>query len=147
MTDSRDYPARPILAASAAVWRDGKVLLGARRNPPFDKVFSLPGGLVETGESLEQAALREVEEETGVRAEIVAFNGWREVIARDDDGKVKRHYVIASFAARWVSGEGEAGEELGQVIWADEARFSGLTLTQGLAELLLSARTLVGAGA
>ncbi|MDF2120566.1 NUDIX hydrolase [Roseiarcaceae bacterium H3SJ34-1] len=143
MTDSRDYPARPILAASAAVWRGGKVLLGARRNPPFDKVFSLPGGLVETGETLEQAALREVEEETGVRAEIVAFNGWREVIAHDDDGKVKRHYVIASFAARWLSGEGEASEELGQVIWADEARFSGLTLTQGLAELLLSARVMV----
>lgn len=143
MTDSRDYPPRPILAASAAVWRGGKVLLGARRLPPFDKVFSLPGGLVETGETLEQAAMREVEEETGVRAQIVAFNGWREVISRDDDGRVKRHYVIASFAARWLSGEGEPGEELGQVMWADEAQYSAIELTPGLAELLESARTLV----
>lgn len=143
MTASRDYPDRPILAASAAVFRDGRVLLGSRRNPPYDQVFSLPGGLVETGESLEEAALREVEEETGVRGEIVAFNGWREVIRRDDDGRVQRHYVIASFAARWVSGEGEAGEELGRVIWADDAQVRELPLTQGLGELLQSARELL----
>ncbi|MBX9760026.1 MAG: NUDIX domain-containing protein [Beijerinckiaceae bacterium] len=143
MTSSRDYPDRPILAASAAVFRDGLVLLGSRRNPPYDQVFSLPGGLVETGESLEEAALREVEEETGVRGEIVAFNGWREVLRRDDDGRVQRHYVIASFAARWVSGEGEAGEELGRVIWADEAQVRELPLTQGLSELLQSAKALL----
>ena len=63
MSASRDYPERPILCASAAVFRDGLVLLGSRRNPPYDNIFSLPGGLVETGETLEQAALREVEEE------------------------------------------------------------------------------------
>ena len=140
MKPSRDYPDRPILCASAAVFRKGHVLLGARRNPPFDQVFSLPGGLVETGESLEEAALREVEEETGVRGEIVAFNGWREVINRDPDGRVKRHYVIASFVARWISGEGEPGEELGQVIWADEAQVRDLPLTPGLSELLTRAR-------
>ena len=58
-------------------------------------------------------------------------------------GRVKRHYVIASFAARWVAGEGAPGEELGQVIWADEARIAQLPLTGGLAELLVSARALV----
>ena len=58
MTDNRDYPARPILAASAAVFKpDGTVLLGARRIGPYAGVFSLPGGLVETGETLEEAAL------------------------------------------------------------------------------------------
>lgn len=146
MSESRDYPARPILCASAAVFRpDGRVLLGARRLPPYDKMFSLPGGLVETGESLEAAAIREVEEETGVVARIIAFNGWREVINPDEDGRIKRHYVIASFAAEWVSGEAVSGEELGQVIWADEARVASLTLTQGLVELLVSARALAGA--
>lgn len=140
MKPSRDYPDRPILCASAAVFRDGRVLLGSRRNPPYDQVFSLPGGLVETGETLEEAAIREVEEETGVRGEIVCFNGWREVIHKDDDGRVKRHYVIASFVARWVSGEGEPSEELGRVIWADEAQTAALPLTQGLPELLTRAR-------
>ncbi|MDB5572365.1 MAG: hydrolase [Hyphomicrobiales bacterium] len=143
MTESRDYPSRPILCASAAVFREGRVLLGARRLPPFDQIFSLPGGLVETGETLEQAAAREVEEETGVRCEIVAFNGWREVIGADDDGRVKRHYVIASFAARWVAGEGVAGEELGQVLWADLAQAQAMPLTQGLPDLLVSAHALV----
>jgi 8-oxo-dGTP diphosphatase len=144
MTDNRDYPARPILAASAAVFRpDGTVLLGARRAGPYSGVFSLPGGLVETGETLEEAALREVEEETGVRGEIVAFNGWREVINRDGEGRVHRHYVIASFAARWVSGDGIPGEELGQVIWADETKVAGLPLTGGLADLLVSARAIL----
>jgi 8-oxo-dGTP diphosphatase len=140
MKPSRDYPSRPILCASAAVFRDGRVLLGSRRNPPYDQVFSLPGGLVETGETLEEAALREVEEETGVRGEIVCFNGWREVIHRDDEGRVQRHYVIASFVARWVSGEGEPGEELGRVMWADEDEVRALPLTNGLSELLLRAR-------
>lgn len=141
MTESRDYPSRPILCASAAVFRpDGRVLLGARRLPPYDKMFSLPGGLVETGETLEEAAIREVEEETGVIARIAGFNGWREVINRDGDGRVHRHYVIASFAAHWVCGDGLAGEELGQVIWADEPKIASLTLTAGLSELLVSAR-------
>lgn len=143
MKPSRDYPDRPILCASAAVFRDGRVLLGSRRNPPYDQVFSLPGGLVETGETLEEAAIREVEEETGVRGEIVCFNGWREVIHRDADGRVQRHYVIASFVARWVSGEGEAGEELGRVIWATEAEARALPLTNGLPELLERARGLL----
>lgn len=148
MSNDRDYPARPILCASAAVFRpDGRVLLGARRNPPFDKYFSLPGGLVETGETLEEAAIREVEEETGVVARISAFNGWREVINRDDDGRVHRHYVIASFAALWVSGEGVPGEELGRVIWADPAKATQLTLTPGLPELLASARRILGGAA
>jgi len=148
MSNDRDYPARPILCASAAVFRpDGRVLLGARRNPPYDKFFSLPGGLVETGESLETAAIREVEEETGVVARISAFNGWREVINRDADGRVHRHYVIASFAAHWVSGEGVAGEELGRVIWADPAQAAELNLTPGLPELLVSARRIIANGA
>jgi 8-oxo-dGTP diphosphatase len=80
---SRLYPERPILAASVAVFRDGRVLLAARTAPPYDQVFSLPGGLVEPGESLEQAALRELTEETGVTAGIVGFAGHVEIIERD----------------------------------------------------------------
>jgi ADP-ribose pyrophosphatase YjhB (NUDIX family) len=146
MTESRDYPARPILCASAAVFREGRILLGARRHPPFDKIFSLPGGLVEPGETLEEAAVREVEEETGVRSEIVAFNGWREIIQRDDDGRVKRHYVIASFVARWVSGEGAPTDELGQVFWSESADVLDLPLTPGLPDFLTRARAIMNGG-
>jgi 8-oxo-dGTP diphosphatase len=143
--ESRDYPSRPILAASAAVFRpDGTLLLGSRRNPPFDKVFSLPGGLVEPGETLQQAAAREIEEETGVSAEIFGFNDWREVINRDDDGRIKRHYVIASFAARWITGEGTPSDELGRVIWADQAHIRTLDLTAGLDAIINRARMMLG---
>ncbi len=142
MSDSRDYPARPILAASAAVFRDGRVLVGARRKPPYSDVFSLPGGVVEPGETLEQAALRELMEETGVVAEIVAFNRHVEIIQNDDDLKVKRHFVIASFVARWVSGEGEPSDELGPLLWADEADLASLKTTPGLPGLLKRAREL-----
>lgn len=144
-TNSRDYPARPILAASAAVFRpDGTLLLGARRNPPFDKIFSLPGGLVEPGETLQEAAAREIEEETGVKANILGFNDWREVINKDDTGRIKRHYVIASFAAQWISGDGAPSEELGQVIWADTARIKTLDLTPGLHDIIKGAQLILG---
>ena len=63
-------------------------------------MFSLPGGLVEAGETLEEAALRELEEEVGVAASIVGFNDHVEVIDRDEDGQVARHFVIASFVAQ-----------------------------------------------
>lgn len=144
MSDSRDYPARPILAASVAVFRDGRVLLGARRAGPYQDVFSLPGGLVEVGESLEQAALRELKEETGVVAEIVGFNGHVEIIQPDEARKVRRHFVIASFAARWVSGEGEAGEELGPLIWVEQAQIATLKTTPGLTSILERARGRMG---
>ena len=110
MKSSRDYPDRPILCASAAVFRDGLVLLGSRRNPPYDPVFSLPGGLVETGESLEEAALREVEEETGVRPRM------RFRVARPEPALPislpHRHplKVDCHHAADWTSGRPELNQ-------------------------------------
>ncbi len=136
MTDSRTYPTRPFLAASCAVFRDGKVLLASRGRPPWVDVYTLPGGLVEIGETLEQAALRELHEETGVTAEIVALTGHSDVIVRDDEGKVRTHFLVASFACRWISGEGEPGEELPVMLWADAARAASLTLTPNLLPIL-----------
>ena len=136
MTSSRIYPERPFLAASLAVFRDGKVLLASRAAPPNDKLYTLPGGMVETGEKLEEAALRELHEETGVRAEVVGFTGYSQVIVPDETGKVRTHFVIASFAGRWVSGEGEPGEELPAMSWFDLASAGALALTPGLLPIL-----------
>jgi ADP-ribose pyrophosphatase YjhB (NUDIX family) len=115
----RTYPTRPFLAVSIAVFREGRVLLAARTRPPFLGLFSLPGGLVETGESLTDAALRELFEEVQVKAEIAAFNRHVESIERDDSGKVLRHFVIASFAATWISGDGVPGPEASEILWAE----------------------------
>ncbi len=83
--DDRLYPARPILAVSAAVFREGRVLVARRARAPMVGRFSLPGGVVEVGETLEEALARELEEEVGVEAEIVAFNRHVEPIERERD--------------------------------------------------------------
>jgi ADP-ribose pyrophosphatase YjhB (NUDIX family) len=144
---SRHYPDRPILAASVAVFRDGKVLLGARANPPAAHVFSLPGGVVEIGEHLEDGALRELFEETGVRARIIGFAGHTQVIEKDADDKVRRHFVVASFAAHWISGEGTPSAEAPQLLWADPQNLGDLPVTPNLQNILAQAAKLVGSPA
>ena len=100
MSDARSYPARPYLAASAAIVRDGKILVVRRARPPAHGLFTLPGGVVEVGETLAQAVVREVSEETGMTIEPVALAGFRETVVRDGDDRVERHFVILCFAAR-----------------------------------------------
>jgi 8-oxo-dGTP diphosphatase len=112
------------------------VLLATRTRPPALGALTLPGGLVEPGERLTEAALRELQEEVEVEAEIIGFNGHAERIERDGDGRVKHHYVIASFIARWVSGEPRPGPEAGEIVWADPHALHGLPLTEGLRALL-----------
>ena len=133
-------PLTPILAASLAVFRDGRVLLTSRTQPPLQSLFTLPGGKVEAGETLEEAALRELMEEVGVRARIIGFNDHVELIERDAGGNVTRHFVIASFVARWVSGEAAAGPEAGAVLWVDPLDLKGLAVTPKLAHILRRAK-------
>lgn len=135
----RLYPSRPFLAVSIAVFRAGKVLLATRTRPPFAGAFSLPGGLVETGEALAEAALRELSEEVDVKARVIAFNRHVESIERDDAGRIKRHFVIASFVGEWIAGEGTPGLEAGEVIWAEPSRFSQLHCTPHTAEVVAGA--------
>jgi 8-oxo-dGTP diphosphatase len=141
---SRLYPSRPILAASVAVFRDGKVLLAERTKPPAAFLFSLPGGLVEPGERLEAAAARELMEETGVTARIVGFNDHVEVIERDSDGRTILHFVVASFVARWIEGEGVTGPEASRVLWIDPADAAALPTTPGLLPILERAVRIFG---
>ena len=132
----RLYPSRPFLAASLAVFRDGRVLLARRAVPPFAGRYTLPGGLVEPGESLAAAALREMHEEVGVTARLLGFNDHVEVIDRDEDGRLRHHYVIASFVGAWVAGQGTPGPEAADVIWADRDTAMQLPTTEHLPALL-----------
>ena len=149
MSDPRLYPQRPILAASVAVFRHGKVLLASRTAPPAESLFSLPGGLVEVGEGLAEAALRELMEEVGVTARIVGFNQHVEIIERDEGGGVRRHFVVASFVGEWLAGEPRTGPEAGAVLWADPDDIGGLATTPQLAHILQRAKRIMareGAG-
>lgn len=141
-------PQRPVLAASIAVFRDGKVLLATRTKPPADRLWSLPGGRVEAGESLEEAALRELQEEVGVTARIVGFNRHVEIVGRDEAERVTHHFVVASFVGTWISGEPTPGPEAGAVMWADPARLGGLATTRELGDVLRRAAAIAaGTGA
>jgi 8-oxo-dGTP diphosphatase len=147
MSDPRLYPDRPFVAASVAVFRDGRVLLASRTAPPADSLFSLPGGVVEVGEMLADAALRELFEEVAVRARIIGFVDHSEIVQRDPDGRIKRHFLIACFAAEWLEGEGTPGPEAGAIIWADPDQLGGIPVTKGLGPMLKKARDVVRAGA
>jgi ADP-ribose pyrophosphatase YjhB (NUDIX family) len=143
MSDARTYPQRPFLAVSAAIIRDGKVLVVRRARKPALHLYTLPGGVVETGETLMQAAAREVREETGLEVEPVGLAGHREVIVRDAKDQVERHFVILSFAARWRSGEVALNEELDDARWLDPSELAGLQTTEGLTEIVAAAIALL----
>jgi ADP-ribose pyrophosphatase YjhB (NUDIX family) len=142
---SRRYPSRPYLAASVAVVRDGRVLVARRTRPPAAALYSLPGGLVEPGETLDQAALRELREETGVEAETLGLLGPVEVIDRDGDGRVRHHFVVMAHAARWRAGEGSALTEADAVAWVDADEVDRLPTTDGLPALVRAALRRAGA--
>ncbi|TVR08978.1 MAG: NUDIX domain-containing protein [Salinarimonadaceae bacterium] len=142
MSDDRRYPSRPILAASVAVLREGRVLLATRTRPPMDALYTLPGGLVEPGETLAEAALRELREEVGVEARVIGFVEHVEVLDRDEDGRVRAHFVICAHAAAWIAGEGVTGPEAGAVVWVAPEAVAGLPTTPRLAEIVQRAFTL-----
>ncbi len=143
----RLYPSRPFLAASLAVLRDGRVLLARRAAAPFAGRYTLPGGLVEPGEALAAAALREMEEEVGVTARILGFNQHVEVVDRDEAGRVRHHYVIASFVGAWIAGEGMPGPEAAAIVWANRDEAARLPTTEHLPDLLAKAWAIAEAAA
>ena len=134
-------PSYPQLAVSAAIFRDGKILLVRRARSPAKGFYSFPGGRVEFGESLHTALHREVDEETGLRIEILGLAGWREVLPAAGGGG---HYLIMSFAARWVAREPILNDELDDFKWLPSDALGDLKLTGGLQDIIQSARRLIG---
>ena len=143
MADDRTYPQRPLLAVSAAIFRNGKVLVVRRARKPALNLYTLPGGVVEAGETLIDAVVREVREETSLLIEPIGLAGHREVIARDSQGKVERHFVILCFAARWLGGEPVLSDELDHSLWLDPSELGNYRTTDGLAEIVTAATTLL----
>jgi len=145
MSDPRIYPQRPFLAVSAAIIHNGQVLIVRRARAPAHGLYTLPGGSVELGETLIEAAAREVQEETSLAVEPFALAGHREAIVRDEAGRVQRHFVILCFAARLLSGEIALSDELSEARWVEPHELEGLATTEGLAEIVASAFALMQA--
>jgi 8-oxo-dGTP diphosphatase len=136
MAASTSEPAaRPVLAASVGVVRDGRVLVASRTQPPGKALFSFPGGRVERGESLMEAALRELREEVDVVAEIAGFLTHVETIVPDESGGIAAHFVVCAFSGRWIAGEGTPGPEAGEVRWVTLEELAALPTTRGLLDI------------
>jgi len=131
----------PTLAASAACFRGGKVLIAKRIKPPL---WSLPGGRIEAGETPEAAAMRELLEETGVEAEIVALAGEREVVLKDEGGGIAARFKIFAYAARWRAGEAKPGPEASEIAWVEPEALSAYKTTEGLLPIVMEAKRLIG---
>jgi ADP-ribose pyrophosphatase YjhB (NUDIX family) len=134
-------PSHPQLAVSAAIFRDGRILLVRRARAPARGVYSLPGGRVEFGEALHTALTREINEETALRVELVGLAGWREILPGTGGGG---HYLIMSFAARWTAGEPRLNDELDDFKWLAPDALGDLEVTDGLGEILAAAGRLIG---
>jgi len=134
---------RPLLGVSACVWKDEMVLL-VRRAPgrPKAGLWSLPGGHVEFGETLIDAARRELREETSIEADLDGIADWIEII-HDAPDETPVHYVIAVFAGRWRSGDLDAGDDAAEAIWRHPDDLADLTLTDSAARVIGTARRFI----
>lgn len=133
------YPDAPRVAIGAVVIRNGAVLLVRRSKPPSEGLWAIPGGSVELGESLQQAAERELFEETGVRVRAGAPCFAFDAVHRDDDGRVRFHYVIVDLRAEYLSGEPEARDDALEARWIRPEELGGLDVSERTLELLRGA--------
>jgi ADP-ribose pyrophosphatase YjhB (NUDIX family) len=145
VTDPRIFPDRPFLAVSAAIVHERKVLIVRRARRPAKGIYTLPGGVVEAGETLTEAVIREVQEETALTVEPFKLAGHREAIKRTAGGRVERHFVIMCFAARLIAGTPVASEaEIAEILWCRPAELAAMPTTEGLAEIVASAFAVLG---
>ena len=114
---SREYPARPIVGIGVVALRPGEVLLVRRGKAPNIGSWSLPGGAQEIGETAEEAARRELLEETGITVGPLHLAANVDSITRDPDGRVRYQYTILDFAARWESGDAIGGSDVSEARW------------------------------
>lgn len=132
---TRDYPRHPLPGILALTVKDGRVLLVQRGRDPNRGLWGFPGGLVETGESLAGAAVRELREETGIVAEAGPVLEVLEAVTRDGDGRVRHHYLLVAMLCRWISGEGQAGDDAAAVGWFTPGDLPALPCVPNLARL------------
>lgn len=110
-------PARPIAATIAVVIRGEEVLLVRRANPPDAGRWGFPGGKIEIGETIQEAAVRELCEETSVRGEPLQAFAALDAFDRDEGGALRHHYVLLAVLCRWIAGEPSAGDDALEVGW------------------------------
>jgi ADP-ribose pyrophosphatase YjhB (NUDIX family) len=134
---------RPVLGVSVCVWRGGDILLIRRGQAPSKGLWAPVGGRVEWGETLAEAARREVLEEAAIECDIVGFSQLREMIQPATDAKPGYHVVLAVFAARWRAGEIAAGDDAEAAKWVNPAHMADYPLVAGVVPYIDATRRLV----
>ncbi len=134
--DSNHYPDRPRVAVGAVVFNGGRVLLVRRGRSPAEGEWAIPGGSVELGETLQQAAEREIREETGVAIRAGEPCFCFDLIQADASGRVRFHYVIVDLAGEYVAGSPRPGGDAADARWVGPAELAGLAVSAQTVELL-----------
>jgi ADP-ribose pyrophosphatase YjhB (NUDIX family) len=129
VSDSRQYPERPIVGVGAVIVDDGNVVLIRRKYEPLKGHWSLPGGMVEIGETLEAALTREMLEETGLVVDVGPVIEVFDRITRDEEQQVRYHYVLIDYLCWPSAGSLRAGSDVDAAIWADPAELADYSLT------------------
>ena len=132
----REYPEAPVVAVAAAVLAGDRLLLVQRANEPGRGKWSLPGGVVRLGERLREAVVREVLEETGILVEVLDVLDVVEVIKRDEEGRIRFHYVIVDYLARPVSGQLRPASDALEARWVRLDDVPKMGITKALRRLL-----------
>jgi len=125
----RDYPDRPLLGVGAVIVRNEQVLVVRRSHPPLQGQWSVPGGLVETGETTREALIREIREETSLIVEPLDLVEVFERILRDGDSRVQYHFVVIDYLCRIVSGEACPGTDVSEIRWVPLEKLQELEIT------------------
>jgi len=124
----REFPEHPLVGVGAIVIHNARVLLVKRAHPPIEGQWSIPGGVLEVGELMREAAVREAREETGLIVEPGELLGVFDRVLRDTGGRVQYHYVLVDFLCRPVGGELRAASDAAEVRWFTPEELPGLSL-------------------
>jgi 8-oxo-dGTP diphosphatase len=128
---NRKYPQRPILGVGALIFRDDRILLAERAREPLKGFWSIPGGVVEVGETLEEAVRREVREETNLEIVVVDVIEIFERIMRDGEGRPEYHYVLIDYLCLAKAGEAQAADDVARTAWVRRGELQDYRITEG----------------
>jgi 8-oxo-dGTP diphosphatase len=132
----REYPERPLVGVGAVIVEDGRVVLVRRGAEPMTGEWSIPGGLLELGETMRAGAVREALEETGLQVEAGEVLEELDRILPDAQGKIRYHYVLIDFLCRRIDGELRAGGDAAEARWVSESELQSLGVAEPAVQVI-----------